>query len=55
MFYIIASGIGTFICKILETTPMNVWLARGTGAAVAVFVGIGIYKLWIRRDTGAVK
>ncbi|MBR3834346.1 MAG: hypothetical protein IKJ73_08505 [Lachnospiraceae bacterium] len=55
LFYIIASGIGTFVCKILETTPMNVWLARGTGAAVAVFVGIGIYKLWIRRDTGAVK
>lgn len=55
LLYVIASGVGTFVCEILETAPMNVWLARGIGAAVAVTVGLVIYKLWIERNKSAVK
>ena len=55
LLYVIASSVGTFVCKILETTPMNVWLARSLGAVVAVAVGLMIYKLWIRRDKCAVE
>lgn len=37
---IVAVGIGTFICRVLENTEINVWLARGTGALVTVVSGL---------------
>lgn len=47
ILYVVSSGIGTFACKILETTPMNVWIARGVGCTVAVLVALLMYKYWI--------
>lgn len=53
ILYVVSSGIGTFACKLLETTPMNVWVARGIGCAVAVLVALLMYKVWIenRKET----
>ncbi len=34
----VSVGIGTFICKVLERTEINVWLARGIGALITAAV-----------------
>ena len=49
LLYIVAVWAGTFVCEVLEKTPMNVWLARGIGCGVAVIVAILLYKLWIKK------
>lgn len=48
ILFIVSAGVGTFACQILEKLPVNVWLARGIGAVVAVIVVLLLYKLWIR-------
>ncbi|MBQ7925410.1 MAG: hypothetical protein IJ335_03865 [Lachnospiraceae bacterium] len=55
LLYVIASGIGTFICKILERMPMNVWLARGIGCAVAVMTALLLYKFWLRKSHNKIR
>lgn len=50
IFYIVSAGIGTFVCKGLEKTPMNVWFARGVGCAVAVIVGLLLYRFLLKRN-----
>lgn len=34
----VSVGIGTFICKVLERTEINVWLARGIGALITAVI-----------------
>ncbi|MEM0530612.1 MAG: hypothetical protein ACLRQ1_10880 [Ruminococcus sp.] len=36
---LIAVGVGSFVCTILEHTEINVWIARGIGACVTIVVG----------------
>lgn len=50
VFYVISSGIGTFACKILESTPCNVWTARGLGCAVAVIAALVLYPRWFKEE-----
>lgn len=55
VFYVISSGIGTFACKILESTPFNVWIARGLGCAVAVIAALVLYPIWFKEEKGGKK
>ncbi len=49
IFYVISAELGTFVCRILEKTPMNVWMARSIGCAVAVTVALLVYRIWEQR------
>lgn len=49
LLFIISAGVGTFVCQLLEKSPMNVWLARSIGGVVAVIVVLLLYKFWIKR------
>lgn len=44
---------GSFICDILERTAINVWVARGTGALVAVVVELICLFLIKKREEKA--
>jgi len=50
IFYVASSGIGTFVCNVLEKTPMNVWSARGIGCVVAVMVALLLYNFWLKKE-----
>lgn len=49
LLYVVSAGVGTFICKILEKTPMNVWFARGIGCMISVAVVLLLYKVWMKK------
>lgn len=39
MVLFVAIGVGSFTCALLDHTEINVWLARGSGACVAIVTG----------------
>lgn len=45
---VVAVGVGSFICDILEKTELNIWLARGIGSLITVITGLLIIYLWKR-------
>lgn len=47
---VVSVGVGSFISNILEKTEINVWLARGIGALVAVIIGLLLYYLLIKKS-----
>ena len=40
---IVSVGIGSFVLNVLETTPLNVWLSRIIGCAVAVIIELVLH------------
>ena len=51
ILFIVSAEVGTFICSILENSPMNIWVARSIGCLVSVEIGVLLYELWIKKST----
>ena len=47
---IVSVGIGSFALNVLETTPLNVWLARIIGCAVTVIIELVLNYFFISKN-----
>ena len=47
----VSTSVGTFFGQIMESTDMNVWIARIGGCVVSVIVALLLYKYFSKEKT----